>query len=773
MRCLPRIAWLPLLVCCFTNCLAEAGLWQGRQVSEFLDSLNDQGHRIIFSSAVVTDDLKVLTEPDDAGSFTDVAVVLQPHGLDLQKGPGSTWLVRRAEREVGPEAASPEIAGTPLPEIIVTSSLHRLEYAETGAVTYLDRELSARVPAAAEEAVRITDRLPSTANGGLSARNHVRGGETNEVLFLLDGHRLYEPFHLKDFQSIATIVNSNAIDGIDYYAGAYPARFGDRMSGVMNLSLRAPEKPVQTELAVSFFNTSILSMGLLDDGGKGDWLFAARRGNLDLIADAVNPEIGSPDYQDYLLHGSWINGPRTQISANFLYSNDKLILADIDRGESANANYENQIFWLNWRADWNNKLRSETVFSTSSISSRRSGVLALPQIVDATLNEVREFDALGIKQDWTYVASENWMLRFGFLGRHQDSDYQFASTMSVQSPFDQILENAPVAVRNFDQAPEGAQYGAYVEARWKLRERLIVDAGLRWDQQTYTTAKNDAQTSPRLSVLYRVNGRTDLRLGWGQFSQAQEINELQISDGVDTLFAAQRAEHVVINLKHRLGKDIDIDLSFYRKSFRAVRARFENAFNALTLLPELQFDRYRIDPQSAQAAGAELMVSKGGSGQSNFWWLSYAWSDVRDEAVDRNIARSWDQTHTFKAGFSWRWNNWDFSTAGELHTGWPKTILVPQSINNADGTTSFTLLPPEPNALRNSVFHTLDIRVSRDFAVRRGDLTVFMEVSNLYDRDNPCCTEYSVASSGGSVALIGEQANWLPLVPSIGVNWRF
>lgn len=773
MRRFPRFAWLPLLACCFTTCFAASHTWQGRLLSEYLDNLNEQGHRIIFSSDVVTGDLTIFREPETDDSFGDVAAILQPHGLDLQQGPGNTWLVRKTEKPLQVESTPAKIAYIPLPEIIVTSSLHRLEYAETVTVTYLDRELATRIPAAAEESVRITNRLPGTASGGLSARNHVRGGESNEVLFLLDGHRLYEPFHLKDFQSVATIVNANAIDGIDYYTGAYPARFGDRMSGVMNLSLRTPEKPIQTELALSFFNTSVLSMGRFGESDKGDWSFAARRGNLDLIADVVNPDTGNPDYQDYLLHGGWINGPRSQFSANFLYSKDKLTLADIDRGESATAKYENQVLWLNWHADWSAKLHSKTTLSASAISSQRTGVLVLPQIVEAALDEVREFNVLGLKQDWTYVPSKNWMLSLGFVGRHQNSEYRFASTKTVQSPFDQILGNVPTTVRNFDRGPEGAQYGVYFEARWQLREKLFVDAGLRWDHQTYTTAENDAQTSPRLSVLYRVNERTDVRLGWGQFSQAQEINELQISDGIDTFFAAQRAEHVVMNLKHRLGKEVNIDLSFYRKSFRAVRPRFENAVNALTLLPELQFDRYRIDPQSATAKGAELMVSRGGNGEPLFWWLSYAWSDARDKVANRNIARSWDQTHTVKAGLSLRWRRWDFSAAGEVHTGWPKTTLVTESSVNADGSSSFAILAPVVNEFRYSVFHALDVRVSREFAVRRGDLTIFMEVSNLYDRDNPCCTEYSVGSSGNSTLLIGKEANWLPLVPSIGVVWRF
>jgi len=232
---------------------------------------------------------------------------------------------------------------------------------------------------------------------------------------------------------------------------------------------------------------------------------------------------------------------------------------------------------------------------------------------------------------------------------------------------------------------------------------------------------------------------------------------LQISDGVDSFFRAQRAEHVVANLKHRLSNSVDIDVSYYWKSFRSVRPRFENAFNSLTLLPELQFDRFRVEPLSAEAHGAELLISEGDAEQRLFWWLGYAWSKVSDKTVDRKVPRSWDQSHTVKAGLSWRWTRWDLSVAGEVHTGWPKSELPADEIN----------------ASRYSVFHTLDARVSREFDVRRGDLTVFLEISNLYDRENPCCTEYSAIETPNGPTLIAGEKNWLPMVPSLGVVWRF
>jgi len=766
-----RISWLLLLT--FAPCLAMAAAgWQGRPVTALLDELTGQGYRIIYSSDVVSDELLITEEPNLSDPLTGLATVLAVHHLDLSKGPSGTWLVR-AQRAVPVAAATPSPVEIPLPEIIVTSSFHRLQYTQSGTQTYLDRELATRIPAAAEEAVRITNRLPGTAGGGISSRNHIRGGEVNEVLFLLDGLRLYEPFHLKDFQSIATIVNSNAIDGIDFFSGAYPARFGDRMSGVMDISLRSPQEDTETELALSFFNTSALSIGRFGEDDKGDWLVAARRGNLDLIADVINPSVGNPDYQDYLAHAGWDFGAKARLSINWLASHDKLSLHDEDRGESAIASYENSVFWLKWDADWNDALRSTTIFSRSSISNSRSGTLELPGIVQGAISDRREFDSVGLKQDWEFAPSQTWMVSFGLDAKHQDARYEVTSARTLTPPFDDIFDNQANEVRSVTASPEGAQYGVWLEYRWQPLAELTVDAGLRWDAQSYTTAKNDRQTSPRLSLLYRPDDKTDVRLGWGQYSQAQEINELQASDGIETFFPAQRAEHVVANLERRIGKDLVVDVSYYRKSFRAVRPRFENAFNSLTLLPEIQFDRYRIAPAASEAHGAELHVAKGDSGEDFFWWLGYGWSEVRDKTQTTRISRSWDQTHAVKAGASWHWGNWDLSVAGEVHTGWPKTELVAEEIPNPDGTWSLMVTTTPINAGRYSVFHTLDMRMSRNFTLRRGDLTAFVEVSNLYNRSNPCCTEYSINADGLGPTLVEQERDWLPMVPSLGVVWRF
>ncbi len=746
-----------LFGCCSLHSAAAANSWEGRPLAGYLESLNASGQRIIFSSDLVSEELIVTIEPDPSDPSARLVEVLAAHGLTVVDGPTGSLLVVRLATMPRAVATQETRQEAPLPEVIVTSSLHQVQYADSGTHTYLERELATRIPAAAEEAVRLTNRLPGTASGGISSRNHIRGGEVNEVLFLFDGLRLYEPYHMKDFQSLASIVNGSAIAGVNFYSGAYPARYGDRMSGVVSMEMRMPTKRTETELSLSFFNASAISMGSLGARDQGDWLVAVRRGNLDLIVDVIDPDFGSPDYNDLLLHVGWDFGPLAVISANALVSYDKISLIDSSVGESANAKYENLVYWLKWGAEWNELLRSETIVSFNEINDERRGVLDLAGIVSGTLSESRDFTALEIQQDWHFTPSARWMLNFGFRARDQDADYVHASTRTISPPFDQILDNQPFVSRDFQLSPDGAQYAAYSELRWRPVNSLVLDLGVRWDQQTYTASDDDRQYSPRASILWSFSEKTEVRLGFGEYYQAQEINELQVSDGLTDFFPAQRAQHVVANFKHEFDVGIDLDVSVYRKTFRTLRPRFENVFNPLTLLPELQFDRVRIDALRAESRGVELTASHGSGSDNLFWWLGYAWSEVEDSLPTGKVKRSWDQTHTYKGGVSWRWGPWDISAAGEVHTGWPKTELGGLR-----------------NETRYSVFHTLDARVSRDFALRRGELTAFLEVTNLYNRSNQCCTEYSLQpSTNGDDELVAREAHWLPIVPSLGVVWRF
>lgn len=765
-----------LLLCCLVpgSILAVESLWQGKPIGEFIAHLSMQGLKIIYSSDVVLQSYLVKEEPNSEVSPESLQQVLRPYGLIAARGPGNSWLVienpdaRAARAEVVTEAPQQPA----LTEIVVSSSVYRVRYQKAGSHVFLDRDFIAGLPDVGEETLSSLTRLPGVASGGVSARSHVRGGAANEQLILFDGLRLYEPYHLKDFHKVATTVDPSTVDGMDFYTAGYQARFGDRMSGVVDIGLRAPADTRETELGLSFFNAWAFSSGRFGTEQKGDWTLSARRSNLDLISRAVNPDLGTPRFSDYLVHVGWQWSDRNYLTTNFLYSFDNISLAQEDQSEQATARYRNRVAWLKLETDWSRNVSSSTILSATDIKNLRNGQSDLPDVLEGTVDDRRDFTAYALTQDWNVELNDVWMFRAGVDVKFLDAVYVYDSTLQIFSPFDQILDNVSLLQRSFDLAPSGEQFAAYVEARWQATDRLILDLGLRWDRQTYSASDNNEQRSPRFNALYTLGDRTELRFGIGRFYQAQEINELQVSDGLTNFLSPQYADHVVVSLVRHLTPNLSFRAEYYQKDYDQPAPRFENAFDSLVIIPELQIDRARIDASNSFVRGVELTLT--GTDEGLSWWAGLVWSLAEDKVGGRDERRSWDQLYSVTAGTSGRWRGWDISVAGAWHSGWPETRLIIESVDLPNGSTELLAMTTARNRSEYADFHSLDVRASRTFQLADSELEAFLEVSNISDRQNPCCTRYSMRSDGnGGRVIDADQSNWLPLIPSLGIIWRF
>lgn len=771
-----RILFFLVLSSLAGNSWAIEQSWRGMLLTDYVEYLANQGRRVIYSTSLVTNDLVVANEPPPEASLESLRETLEPFGLTVAEGPDGVWLIVRdvAARTDKPSNTAMTPGPTPLPEIIVSSSVYNIHYATSGSHTFLDREFSAGLPDVGEEAMSVIARVPGVANGGVSARSHVRGGANDEQLILFDGLRLYEPYHLKDFHSIFSIVDQRTTDGIDFYTAGYQARYGDRMSGVVDMQLRERPAERQTELGLSLLTTSAMSMGRFASNDRGDWLVSARRGNLDLLTKAFREEYGQPRYEDLFAHVGWEWSDRTSVAANYLYSRDRLELAQLDGSENAVGRYRNNVGWLKINTDWEESISSSTILSTTDISNSRQGRTDVPNVVSGVVSDSRSFNVFGFKQDWLFDTSDRWSFRTGVDIKRLEATYAYDSSLQIFSPFDQIFDNMPSRETSIRAAPDGEQYAIYGEARWKATNKMIIDFGFRWDWQTYSVADTDEQWSPRLNVLYQLGPRTELRAGIGRYYQAQEINELQYRDGVVEFFPPQHADHVVASITHQFSDNLDVRVEAYQKSYDSLIPRFENVFDPLVLLPELQIDRVRVDADDAFVRGAEITLSGGNAKSTTRWWASYVWASTEDSVAGEDVRRPWDQKHAIRGGVSTRWGRWDISAAATWHSGWPETELYTDTVQNGDGSTDLIATTSPINSLDYGSFHTLDVRASRIFPLRKGELTAFVEISNVYNRENPCCVSYRLKTDQfGNSLLRTKQDFWLPLLPSFGVVWKF
>jgi outer membrane receptor protein involved in Fe transport len=199
-----------------------------------------------------------------------------------------------------------------------------------------------------------------------------------------------------------------------------------------------------------------------------------------------------------------------------------------------------------------------------------------------------------------------------------------------------------------------------------------------------------------------------------------------------------------------------------------LRPRFENLFDPLAILPELEPDRARIAPDKAAARGVELSITYAAP-QGLRWWASYVRARASDVVDGETVPRSWDQRDAAQLGLGYDSGNWDLGAVLGLHSGWPTTTLTLQEAPSGE----MTAVIGRRNALRLGSFASLDLRASRRVPLRVGALDVFLEVSNATNRHNPCCGDFDLEEGDHGVFLEHDTETWLPRLATFGILWQF
>jgi outer membrane receptor protein involved in Fe transport len=675
--------------------------------------------------------------------------------------PGETKVV-----SVDMELKKPEIE-----TISVSASRYEILRDIAASQFLLDQRTIQTMPDLGEDPVRVVQRLPGAAASGASAKTHFRGGDQGEIGIMLNGVWLFDPYHIRDYQSVFSSIDSRAIEGVEVYTGGFPVRFGNRMSGLVLMESLEALEPRHTEVGLSVFNTSVLTAGNETDRR---WLFSARRGNLDLVID---PEFGQPSYHDVFAEFAYDISPDTTLSINSLFADDRVEVilesdpAELERVKSRTRNAQ---VWARLDNRWSDELSSSIVISAISFENRRRGSLNDEEKIVASVDDHRDIRQVGFRQDFLLNKASRHLLQWGLQVAYSDANYLYrndAEYFGLSALFEDQEESTST---DLSATPQGAGYSLYFADRWKPTAKTIIEWGLRWDDQTYTDSSSDAQLSPRFSVLRSASDNTELRFSWGRYHQSQQINELQIEDGITDFWPAQRADHLIAGVRRLFRGRYSLRVELFQKDMRHVTPRFENLYDPLGLIPEVMPDRVRLDPSSARSRGLEISIDR--SEGPLTWWASYVLSKATDRIGGRDELRSWDQRHAFQGGLSWSNSKWDVSLAASVHSGWPLTelSLVEDGVDE-EGETEYAAVPGPRNVGRHPTFASIDFRLGRKWKLNRGSFLAFLEISNLGNRKNQCCLDWDFEEDKETGEEVFERGvdYWLPLMPAIGVLWEF
>ncbi len=751
-----------------------AELTAGQSLESALAALNERGHRITFSTALVRPDMRLAESPSSGEIEALLVELLAPWGLVAERMPDGAYRVVRAPGPVGGHAAGSDsgVIGQ-LSQIDVTASRFALLDA-TASTPFLDRPQIEAYPHLTDDAFRALRVLPGVAGGDFSARLYLRGGRRDEVALRVDGVEIHDPFHLRELDGPISLLDTNLVERIDLTTGGPTADFGGRMSGLVDITTRIPQAGAteRNAVGISFVNAFARTSGRFADD-RGYYLLAARRGYLDLVLQRVedNGEEFAPRYQDLLATAGYALDDRTNVSLNLLLGSDDMtyVTADDEKGSAGKAHTAHA--WVTHDHAFEGGLHVVSVAAAGNVDQTRNAFDDEPDKLLAALDMARELRFASLRQDWSWQLSGRHLLRWGANADRYRADYDYSLFAFILDPV--ISGGTPIDhSHGADLVAHTDELGVYAAWRARLAPGLFGEAGLRWDR--YGGDLDATRVSPRVNLVYDPGGTRQYRLALSRTFQPQRADELQVEDDVTRFFPPERADQLSLGMTQRIGSRATLRADLYVKHYDDLHARFENLLDSLELINEAQPDRLSVEASEARAYGAELSLQAKASASTNFW-ASYVYSRTEDQLADGWTRRLWDQPHALTAGFAWTGSKWRLSVAANWHSGWPTTPVTVQESVGDDGQTVVSAIVGRRNSERLGSFRRVDLRASRSLELEHGSLTWYLEVYNLFDSRNPCCVEdFDLVRDGaGRLVAIPNEDYWLPILPSFGIQFEF
>ncbi len=664
-----------------------------------------------------------------------------------------------------------------LDEIVITPSRVTMLREESVLGLNLDRGDIFALPHFGDDIFRAFTLLPGVSGEETSARFNVRGGRDDEVLVLLDQVELFEPYHLRDFSSRVSIVAPQALREVNLITGGFPAQYGDRMSGVLEMSTVEPERR-RTRLGLSMINAELSSSGTFNEQ-RGHWLAAARHSNLELALSLLDIR-ERPRYWDAFAKLEYQLQSGQRWGVHLLHSDDNLDFfnLDSDAEEDYLTSYGNSYLWLTHQSILSSRLFVDSVASRGRVDrDRRARELELETEDEDdgfTIFDQRDLQVLGLKQDWQLQAGARNHLQWGFDVRRLVADYDYVNRRELDDLLAAIRSEPRTGTTRFKRRLRGQQRSAYLSDRWRATAALTLELGLRYDEYTLTADRN---LSPRFNLVYAAGERSTWRAAWGYFFQSQRPYELEVEDGVTELKSAERTEQRVVGFERAFAigsrdSDLLLRIEAYQRLITDPRRRYENLFHPAEIFPEIEPDRFLYAPERSTAYGIELFLR--GKWQRLEGWVNYTYSRITDRLAGRTVPRRIDQPHALKLDLNYPvGRSWNLNLAWRYHTGWPTTEVSGRLVEDEEGETEVVLLFGPVNGKRLPPYHRLDLRASREWQKKQGVLGFFLELQNVYDRENVAGFDPDEFDLAADVELVAVEEHWDGFLPSFGITWEF
>ncbi|MBD3223317.1 MAG: TonB-dependent receptor plug domain-containing protein [Caldithrix sp.] len=647
----------------------------------------------------------------------------------------------------------------------------------------LSREEIRRFPGGFEDVVRTVSTLPGVAISGNNGRNDllVRGGGPSENLFIVNNIEVPNINHFgTQGASSGTIsfINLDFVDNVTFSTGGFSARYGDKMSSVLELDL--------TEGRSDRFGgkglISATQFGLNAEGpvgNNGNFLFSSRKSYLDFIFKAAGlPFV--PVYTDF------------NFLANYTMPNNDRItvigLAAIDQVDRNMSSVENRVVnagildntqyqWIGG-IDYRHSLSSGYINITANYNLNQYRFSQADTQLVEYFNSQSDENEIGLKIQHFWALNKKISLFSGLQNKwiSNDNTVQFADVIYDRNG--NRVTTSELGLPKFsDEQIQSAKTAAFLEILWSIHPKFSMNTGLRYDR--YPFLNQPDYIAPRLAAKYQHNNRLSFKLSGGRYyqspsyvwlinSQNKKLKALQndmVVGGIDYLFRADMRAALEIFYKDysQLPTGTIPGVTDY-VVITNTGANFggrDNNFQSFGFFP-------LVSSANGFAYGMEWLLQKRFSDIPVYGQFSLTFSESRFTAGNDNSYFSpFDQRFVLNLSGGYIINDhWEISGKFRYFTGLPYTPVYRPS-ENPSGEETIQNLPEEYLSARLPDGHHLDVRVDRYFNFKRWTLIAFIDIQNIYNYQLPLRPSYNFWEDKV------ETSSSIGILPSIGLSIEY
>lgn len=660
-----------------------------------------------------------------------------------------------------------------------------------------------------KDVIKAIQLLPGVQSGAEGTSGfYVRGGGPDQNLILLDGVPVYNVDHLFGFFSV---FNSDAVRNVTLYKGGFPARFGGRLSSVLDIRMKEGDmKEFHGNLSVGLISSKLNLEGpIIKD--KTSFNISGRRTYLDLLTSPIiktfsrNSTGTTSDFRYYFYDvNAKINHKFSDRSRLYLslYNGKDIATGDSEEHyfnmneerwdrDGFGLNWGNTTAALRWNYMFSNKLFSNTTltyskyrFNISENNEKESSYKGITEFYSTEyMSGINDFS---LKTDFDYYPLPGHQIKYGA----GVTLHRFSPGVNA---FRELEEDATAATDTTygNKTIKAVEAGIYLEDNFTLGSRFEINAGLHLS--TFNVQqKFYASLQPRISGRYLASEKLSFKAAFSTMQQyVLLLNNSRISLPTDlwvpvtSKIKPQNSWQIAAGAVYDLGKGIDLSVEgFYKKMNNLVEYK-EGAsyFSAGEGWESL------VERGKGWSYGVELLLRKRVGNTTG--WLGYTWSkserqfdninfgEVYPARYDRRHDISLVLTHKFSERFDIGMN-WVFGT-GNAFTLPTQTYQTISMEDNYWGVTPTVNHFDRRNNYRMPDYHRLDISFNFHKQKKHGERTWSLGLYNAYSRLNPFYVYYGVDEDvpvyyqnqmiGHKKAL--KQFSLFPVIPSITYSYKF